>query len=122
MLPGAAPYVHRNVPSGGVELVCRVGSVPYIVGPLTGPRVETLEPGSTVVGPRFRPGAGAALLGESASEFVDATVDAAPVWGSAAIRAGERVAEASDPHDPAAAVQELVRGRLALVVAERVRA
>ncbi len=113
VLPDAAPYVHRNVPSGGVELVCRVGSVPYIVGPLTGPRVETLEPGSTVVGLRFRPGAAAALLGASALEFVDATVDAAAVWGSAAIRAGERVAEASDPDDAAAAVQELVRGRAA---------
>src|SRR5207248_8028636 len=67
VLPGAAPYVHRNVPSGSVELVCRVGSVPYIVGPLTGPRVETLEPGSTVVGLRFRPGAAAALLGVPAS-------------------------------------------------------
>lgn len=111
VLPGAAPYVHRNVPSGGVELVCRVGSVPYVVGPLTGPRVETLEPGSTVVGLRFRPGAAAALLGVPPSEFVDLTVDAAAVWGSAAVRAGERVAEAADPDDAAAAVQELAQGR-----------
>lgn len=113
VLPGAAPYVHRSVPSGGVELVCRVGSVPYIVGPLTEPRVETLEPGSTVVGLRFRPGAAAALLGAPSSEFVDVTVDAAAVWGSAAVRAGERVAEAADPDDAAAAVQELVHGRVA---------
>jgi AraC-like DNA-binding protein len=113
VLPEAAPYVHRNVPSGGVELVCRVGSVPYIVGPLTGPRVETLEPGSTVVGLRFRPGAAAALLGVPASELVDVTVDAAAVWGSAAVRAGERVAEAVDPDDAAAAIQELVHGRVA---------
>ena len=113
VLPGAAPYVHRNVPSGGVELVCRVGWVPYIVGPMTGPRVETLEPGSTVVGLRFRPGAAAALLGAPASEFADVTVDAAALWGSAAARAGERVAEAADPDDAAAAFQELVHGRAA---------
>lgn len=113
VLPGAAPYVHRSVPSGGVELVCRVGSVPYIVGPLTGPRVETLEAGSTVVGLRFRPGAAAALLGVPTSEFVDAAVDAADVWGSAAIRLGERVAEAVDPDDAAAAVQDLVYRRTA---------
>ena len=111
VLPGAAAYIHRSVPSGGVELVCRVGSVPSIVGPLTGPRVETLEPGSTVVGLRFRPGAAAALLGVPASEFADATVDAAAVWGDAAVRAGEHVAEAADPDDAAAALQELVLGR-----------
>jgi methylphosphotriester-DNA--protein-cysteine methyltransferase len=113
VLPGAAPYVHRSVPSGGVELVCRVGSVPHIVGPLTGPRVETLEPGSTVVGLRFRPGAAAALLGVPTSEFADVTVDAAAVWGSAAVRAGERVAKAADPDDAVTAVQELVHGRAA---------
>jgi AraC-like DNA-binding protein len=110
VLPGAAPYVHRSVPSGGVELVCRVGSAPTIVGPLTGPRVETLEAGTTVVGLRLRPGAAAAVIGVPASEFVDLTVDAAAVWGSAAVRAGERVAEATDPDDAVAALQELAHG------------
>ena len=113
VLPGAASYVHRTVPTGGMELVCRVGSMPYLVGPLTGPRVETLEPGSTVVGLRFRPGAAAALLGVPASEFADVTVDAAAVWGSAAVRAGERVAEAADPDGAAAVVQDLAYGRAA---------
>ena len=120
VLPGTAPYVHRSIPNGGVELVCQVGSAPYLVGPLTGPRVETLEPGSIVVGLRFRPGAASALLGVPASELTDLTVDATEVWGSAAGRAGERVAEA----DGTAALQELVRGRAAApdpVVAETVR-
>lgn len=127
VLPGAAPYVHRSVPSGGVELVCRVGSVPRIIGPMTGPRVETLEPGSIVVGLRFRPGAAPALLGVPASEFTDVTVDATAVCGSAAARAGERAAEAADQADAAAAVQELVAGRAAVaggadpLVAEAVR-
>src|SRR3954468_5093378 len=89
--PGAAPYVHRCIPDGSVELVCRVGSVPHIVGPRTGPRVETLEPGSTLAGLRLRPGAAAALLDMPASELVDVTVDAAAVWGGAAVRAGERI-------------------------------
>jgi AraC-like DNA-binding protein len=107
---GAAPYVRRNVPSGGVELLCRAGSAPYIVGPQTGPQVETLEPGSTLVGLRLRPGAAAAVLGVPASEFVDVTVDAAAVWGSAAVRAGERIAEAAEPGGAAAAVEALVAG------------
>jgi AraC-like DNA-binding protein len=113
VLPEAAPYVHREVPSGGVQVACRVGSMPYIAGPLTGPGVETLEPGSTVVGLRFRPGVAAALLGGPASEFVDMTVDAAAVWGTAAVRAGERAAQATDSAGAAAAVQELVLGRIA---------
>ena len=29
--PGADPYTHRNTPHGGVELACRVGSVPRVV-------------------------------------------------------------------------------------------
>ncbi|MFI5898330.1 DUF6597 domain-containing transcriptional factor [Actinoplanes sp. NPDC051513] len=111
VLPGAAPYAHRSVPSGGVELLCRVGSAPHIVGPLTGPRVETLEPGSTVVGLRLRPGAAAALLGMPASELVDETVDAAQVWGNAAVRASAR----EDPDDALAALQDLAIKRAAAV-------
>ena len=74
----------RNLPSGGVELVCRVGGEPRIVGPLTGALVEVLEPGTTVVGLRFAPGAAARLLGLPASELVDLAVDAREVWGAAA--------------------------------------
>ena len=111
--PGAAPYRHRSVPHGGVELVCRVGSTPSLVGPRTGPRVETLEPGCTLVGLRFRPGAAAGLLGLPATELADVTIDGTAVWGSAAVRAGERVAAAAGPAGAAAAVQDLVRGRAA---------
>lgn len=48
--PGAEPYTQRNIPNGGVELLCPVGAVPRIVGPLTRPLVEVLAPGTTVVG------------------------------------------------------------------------
>ena len=64
--PDSEPYTHRNIPSGGVELLCRVGAVPRAVGPLTGPLVEVLEPGATVVGVRFHPGAAPSVLGASA--------------------------------------------------------
>jgi AraC-like DNA-binding protein len=82
--PGAAPYLHRSIPTGGAEIVCRPGSSLSIVGPSTRPRVETLEPGGTVVGVRLRPGAAGALLGVPASELLDATLDGAELWGSAA--------------------------------------
>jgi AraC-like DNA-binding protein len=82
--PDAPPYTQRNIPSGGVELVCRLGREPRVVGPLTGALVEVLEPGSTVVGLRFAPGAAARVLGLPASELVDLAVDAQDVWGAAA--------------------------------------
>jgi hypothetical protein len=31
----AAPYTQRNIPTGGVELVCHLGSIPRVVGSLT---------------------------------------------------------------------------------------
>jgi AraC-like DNA-binding protein len=105
--PGAAPYVHRSVPSGGVEVVCRLGAEPLVVGPSTGPRVETLEPGSTVAGLRLRPGAAAAVLGVPPSELVDVTVDAAALWGDLAIKA--------DRQDLLAFLQGLVAGRAGAV-------
>jgi AraC-like DNA-binding protein len=79
----APPYVQRNIPSGGVELVCRLGSEPRVVGPLTGALVEVLEPGTTVVGLRFVPGAAARVLRLPASELLDLAVDAQEVWGAA---------------------------------------
>lgn len=51
----SAPYAHRAVPNGCVELLYAPGSMPRVSGPLTGPIEEVLAPGSTVVGVRFRP-------------------------------------------------------------------
>ena len=79
----AAPYTHRTVPNGSVELRCRIGSTPQVVGPLTRPLVEVLEPGTTVVGIRFRPGAAAAVFGLPASELVDQTVEGDELLGRA---------------------------------------
>src|SRR5215216_5148554 len=72
--PGALPYAHRNVPSGGVELLCPVGAVPRVVGPLPRPVVAVLAPGTTVIGLRFHPGAAPSVLGLPASELVDLTL------------------------------------------------
>jgi AraC-like DNA-binding protein len=105
----SAPYVHRNIPNGSVELLCRAGSVPRIVGPLTAPWNELLEPGAAVVGVRFRPGAAASVLGLPVSELTGLVVDADAVWGESAVRAGERIAESADG---SSALQALVFGRL----------
>jgi AraC-like DNA-binding protein len=110
--PDAEPYTHRNIPHGGVELICPVGSVPRIVGPLTRPLVEVLAPGTTVVGVRFRPGAAPAVLDLPASELLDLAVDTDELWGRAAVALGERVDRAASPAGALADLQRHVVGRL----------
>jgi AraC-like DNA-binding protein len=104
---GADPYVQRNVPNGSVEILCALGAAPRVVGPLTAPLVEVLEPGTTIAGLRLHPGAGPALLGLPASELVDLAVGADDVWGGAvADELGELAASAGSPDD---ALDELQR-------------
>jgi len=113
--PGTEPYLHRTVPNGGIEITCRIGGLPQLVGPQTGPTVELLEPGTTVVGVRFRPGAGPSVLDLPATELVDLAIGAEELWGAAAIVLGERIAGAATPHEAAAILEREVLGR---VVAE----
>jgi AraC-like DNA-binding protein len=103
---GAEPYEQRNLPTGGIELHCPVGSVPRVVGPLTGPSVEVLAPGTTLVGVRFRPGVAGAVFGRPASDLVDLTLGLDEVWGTAAARdLGERLADAGSPEAALQVVQ-----------------
>lgn len=111
--PGAAPYPHRNVPNGCVEFRCLLGGPLRVMGPQTGPVTETLAPGSTVAGLRFRPGAAAGLLGIPVSDIAGQVLDTADLWGRAAVAVGQRLAEAADPGRAAAALQEAVAARLA---------
>jgi len=110
--PDADPYTHRTIPYGGVELVCGVGSVPRVVGPLTRPLVEVLAPGTTVVGVRFRPGAAPSVLGLPASELIDLAVQTDELWGRSAVALGERVAGAASLEEALARLQRHLVGRL----------
>jgi AraC-like DNA-binding protein len=110
--PDADPYAHRNLPHGGAELVCPVGSVPRVVGPLTRPLVEVLAPGTTVVGVRFRPGAAPSVLDLPASELLDLAVGTDELWGRPAVVLGERLDRAASPADALADLQRHVIGRL----------
>jgi hypothetical protein len=71
--------VHRDVPSGSVEVRCRVGGEPEVIGPLTRARVEAIEPGRRWSGcgccrrPRDSPPM-------PASELVDEVLSADDVW------------------------------------------
>jgi len=103
--PGAPTYQHRNLPHGGTEIVCAIGAPPHVVGPLTGPHIEVLAPGTTVVGMRLRPGAAGALLDVPPPELVDLTVPADALWGRAGTALGHRVAAAGSPLAALAALQ-----------------
>jgi AraC-like DNA-binding protein len=109
--PDAPAVRHRNLPHGGAEVVCAVGGIPHVVGPLTGPRVEVLAPGTTVVGMRLRPGAARALLGVPPSELVDLGVPADALWGTAAAALGDHVATAGSPAAALAALQHVMATR-----------
>jgi AraC-like DNA-binding protein len=111
--PDAPPYTHRNIPNGGVELLCRVGAMPRVVGPLTRPLVEVLTPGATVVGMRFHPGAAPSVLGLPASALVDLTLEMDELWGSSGLALGEMVDAAGSPEEALTALQRRVAGRLA---------
>jgi len=87
--PGAEPHRQRHLPNGSVDVVCRVGAAPQIVGPRTAPVVDVLPAGTTVVGARLRPEAAGAVLGVPARELVDRTVDAAELWSVVADRLGD---------------------------------
>ena len=108
----APAYRHRQIPHGGVELVCRIGAPPEIVGPRTRGWLQTLTPGSTIVGLRFRPGAAAPALGVPASELIDQVVGADRLWGRRAGEIGERAA-AGSAADAALLLQGLIGERLA---------
>jgi AraC-like DNA-binding protein len=106
--PGAPPYTHRTVPNGSVELSVAVGKEARVIGPRTRPAVDVLEPGATVFGVRFRPGA--AVLGVDASDLLDLEVPADELWGKRAAELGERIAAATT-----------VSGALALLEAQVAR-
>jgi AraC-like DNA-binding protein len=109
----AAPYTHRTVPHAGIELSVALGSAPRVTGPQTGPVVDTLAPGTTVVGVRFQPGAAPALLGVPASELVDLTVAWDELRGPSGSALGETIAAAASPQHAAAILEHAVMHLLA---------
>jgi AraC-like DNA-binding protein len=91
----SAPYEHRIVPDGTIELLHELGSAPRIVGAGTRPRTRLVAPGATLVGLRFRPGAAHRLFGIRSSELTDIEVPLDFVWGHTGRMLSSRLAEAS---------------------------
>jgi AraC-like DNA-binding protein len=93
--PDDPPHEHRTVPNGSIEVVCVVGTRrAWLAGPRLEPVVERLDPGTTVVGARLRPGVSAAVTGATAPELVGRSVALEAVWGR---RAHDRIVAAATP-------------------------
>jgi len=93
---GAAAYVQRHLPTGGVEIHFPIGGRPQLVGPLTGPEIEVIPARTTIVGVRFRPGT-PPLLPTVLDDLVDQRPDLAELWGTSVNRLVEAMARAGTP-------------------------
>ena len=93
---GAAAYVQRHLPTGGVEIHFPIGGRPQLVGPLTGPEIEVIPAHTTIVGVRFHPGT-APPLPAVLDDLVDQRLGLAELWGTVADRLVDAMARASTP-------------------------
>ena len=94
----AHPYEHRSVPNGSAEVSFLLGSrAPDVTGPHHEPDVAVLEPGSVLVGIRFRPGAAHAALGVPASELAGRRLELDRLWGRPATALLGRLVDAGSP-------------------------
>lgn len=93
---GDAPYVQRHLPTGGVELHWPLGRRPHLLGPLTGPLVESIPAGTVVVGVRFHPNS-APLRLRSVEDLVDQRVAVDELVHRWVERVGEAMLPASTP-------------------------
>jgi AraC-like DNA-binding protein len=81
------------VPDGHIDLVW-TGEALCVAGPDTGPMLEAVPAGATVLGARLRPGTAAAWLGVPAAAIADTRLPLASLWGRAADVMSERLAAA----------------------------
>ena len=93
--PDGPAYEHRTVPNGAIEIVCVTGTdTACVVGPRTTPVLDRLDPGTTVVGARFRPGVPPAVIGATAHELLGREADLDVLWGA---QPAERITAAGTP-------------------------
>lgn len=101
---GAAAYMQRHLPTGGVEIHFPIGGPPQLLGPLTGPAIEVLPAHTTIVGVRFRPGS-APMLPPVLEGLVDQRLALADLWGASADRLAGTMARAATPERALMALQ-----------------
>jgi len=73
-------HQQRVLPDGCADIVWFGDASPVAVGPMTRPVLEAVEPGTTLVGLRFRPGVASRVLGVPAHELTDRDVPLDEIW------------------------------------------
>jgi AraC-like DNA-binding protein len=103
---------HRTVPNGSVELAFRLGTDQLTVtGPQAEPTTSRLEPGTTIVGVRYRLGAAASSIGVPASELVNKSVSLQQLWGPPAVALADRLAGIRAPQLAASVLEMAIAKR-----------
>lgn len=81
----AATHQQRVLPDGCTDIVWIGDAPPIAVGPMTRPVVATIEPGTTLVGLRFRPEVASCVFGLPAYELTDRDIPLAELWRRAVV-------------------------------------
>jgi AraC-like DNA-binding protein len=84
----------RVLPDGCTDLIVHAGGRVLVAGPDTAARLSRVTPATRVVGVRFRPGAGAAVLGVPLHALRDGRPTLAELWGDDGRRLEEQLAAA----------------------------
>lgn len=101
----------RVVPDAAIDLVF-AGEGLRVAGPDTRAVLESIPPGTRVLGFQLRPGAAESLLGVPATEVRDDRVDIRDLWGSAGSDVLEAMQDAPDVRRAATALEtQVIRRR-----------
>lgn len=78
-------HQQRVLPDGCSDIIWFGDAQPMAVGPMTRPVLETITPGTTLVGLRFRPEVASRVLGLPANELTDRDVPLSELWRPALV-------------------------------------
>jgi len=107
------PLHHQRVlPDGCTDIVWFGDARAVAVGPMTRPVLETIAPGTTLVGIRFRPEVASRVLGLPANELTDQDIPLSELWRPALVDdTTERLREERSPVRRVAIAQSLIASR-----------
>ena len=100
------------IPDACSDIVVVGAAAPHVAGPATRTHEVSAEPGTIVVGIRFKPGAARAVFGCDASELRDADVELHAVGLRDTRHLVAALDSAQSPHTMRAALESWVRARL----------
>lgn len=105
----------RVVPDGCADIVWTGASL-IVAGPDTQSILDHVPWGAVVVGVRFHPGAASSWLGLPLNEIVNRRLSLAEFWTEDATRLFDKVSASGNALEIAAALEKVLRGRLAKIL------